>query len=80
MDKEKLEALSFEVGYAKLEAVIRKLESGDLSLDESVALYEEGMQLAHHCGQQLDSVELKVTELLSRAANEIDGAGDSPRI
>ena len=78
MDKEQLESLSFEVGYAKLEAVIKKLESVELTLDESVALYEEGMQLAEHCGHQLDDVELRVSELLTRAAAEIDRTAGKP--
>jgi len=74
MDKEQLRSLSFELGYARLAEVIQKLENGDLTLDESVELYEEGMEIAEHCGQQLDDVELKVTELLSRAAEQMGGA------
>ena len=72
MDKEKIEELSFEDSYARLEQVIEKLEQGDLSLEESVALYEEGMQLAEHCGRELDDAELKVTQLLSAVAADID--------
>jgi exodeoxyribonuclease VII small subunit len=73
MESEKIESLSFEDGYARLEEVIQQLEEGDLSLGESVALYEEGMQLAEHCGRKLDDAELKVTQLLSAVAGEIDG-------
>jgi len=60
-----IETLSFEDSYARLEEVIQRLEQGDLSLEESVALYEEGMSLAQHCGRQLDAAELRVTRLLS---------------
>ena len=72
MDKGKIESFSFEDTYSRLEQVIQKLEEGHLSLDESVNLYEEGMQLAEHCGQQLDDAELKVTQLLSAVAEKID--------
>ena len=65
MDASTIETLSFEDSYARLEQVIQRLETGDLGLEESVRLYEEGMELAEHCGRQLDSAELKVTELLS---------------
>jgi len=60
MDKADIEALSFEDSYTRLEQVIRMLEEGDLTLEESVALYEEGMSLAQHCGRHLDQAELKV--------------------
>lgn len=72
MESGKTESLSFEDGYARLEEVIQQLEGGDLSLDKSVSLYEEGMQLAEHCGRKLDDAELKVTQLLSAVAGEID--------
>lgn len=73
MDAKVLETLSFEDGYDRLEQVIQKLEQGDLSLEESVALFEEGMQLATHCGHKLDDAELKVSALLSAASEMEDG-------
>lgn len=72
MNPKEIESLSFEDSYARLEQVIQKLEAGNLSLDESVALYEEGMRLARHCGRKLDDAELRVTQLLSAVANEMD--------
>ena len=72
MEKEELEALSFEDTYTRLEKFIQKLEEGNLTLEESVSLYEEGMQLARHCDRHLDNAELKVTQLLSAAAEELD--------
>ncbi len=70
MEAKALETLSFEDGYDRLEKVIEKLEQGELSLEESVALFEEGVQLAMHCGHKLDDAELKVSELLSAATLE----------
>ena len=72
MEREQIESLSFEDSYARLEQVIQKLEAGELSLEESVALYEEGIQLAQHCGRKLDDAQLKVTQLLAAVADEVD--------
>ena len=72
MDREKLESASFETTYARLEEIIQRLEEGNLTLDESVNLYEEGMQLAEQCDRQLNDAEMKVTRLLSAAADELD--------
>jgi exodeoxyribonuclease VII small subunit len=72
MNTEKIESLSFEDSYAMLEQVIQKLESGELSLEESVALYEQGIKLAAHCGRKLDDAQLKVTQLLSAVAGKVD--------
>ena len=72
MDKERIESLSFEDSYARLEEVIQKLEAGNLSLEESIALYEEGMRLAEHCGRKLDDAQLRVTKLLSDVAEELE--------
>jgi exodeoxyribonuclease VII small subunit len=55
--------LSFEEAYARLEDIVARLESGELSLDDSVALYEEGQRLARHCGALLDAAELRVQQL-----------------
>lgn len=55
--------LSFEEAYARLEEIVARLESGDLSLDESLALYEEGQRIAQHCGALLDAAELRVQQV-----------------
>lgn len=57
------EKLTFEQAYAQLEEIVSRLESGDLTLEESVTLYERGQQLAKQCGQMLDSAELRVQQL-----------------
>ena len=57
MELSEIEALSFEDSYSRLEQVIERLENGELSLEESVALYEEGMSLAKHCGRHLDRAD-----------------------
>ncbi|NLT74118.1 MAG: exodeoxyribonuclease VII small subunit [Chloroflexi bacterium] len=70
MGTKDIQSLSFEDGYDRLEELIEQLETGTLSLEESVALYEEGVRLAKHCGHKLDDAELRVTELLNDAVEE----------
>ena len=60
--KDKLE--SFENLFRELEATVAKLEAGDLSLDESLALFQRGMELAKKCGGMLDAAELRIKELV----------------
>jgi exodeoxyribonuclease VII small subunit len=58
-----LDELSFEQLYEQLEAVTTSLEGGDLSLDQSVALFEQGMELAKRCQALLGDVEQRVETL-----------------
>lgn len=55
--------LSFEDAFKRLEDIVARLEAGDLSLDESLALYEQGQRLARHCSRLLDAAELRVQQL-----------------
>jgi len=56
--------LSYEEAFKELEDIVRRLEGGGLTLDESIALFERGIKLAEHCGQKLDEAELKVSQLV----------------
>jgi exodeoxyribonuclease VII small subunit len=56
---------SFEAALAELEAVVRQLEEGELSLEESIALYERGQMLSRLCQERLDQAELRVEQLES---------------
>ena len=62
----KIEDLTFEQAFEELEATVAKLEDGDLSLEESLALFERGQRLSAHCSRLLEQAELKVTELVKR--------------
>ena len=59
----KTEDEGFEVIYKRLEESVSKLEEGGLTLDESLALYESGMQLARRCQGLLQQAELRITRL-----------------
>lgn len=62
---------SFEKMFSELEAVVEKLEGGDLTLDESLALFQRGMELAKQCGVMLDTAELRVKELVPNAEGNL---------
>ncbi len=62
--KREWEALSFEEAIERLEAVVERLESYELPLEESIRLFEEGMHLARLCGQRLERVEQQVEILM----------------
>ncbi len=57
---------SFEDLYRELEDTVRKLESGDLPLAESLALFERSTKLAEQCNALLDGAELRVRQLTAR--------------
>lgn len=58
-----LDGLRFEALYERLQGVTARLESGDLSLDDSLALYEEGMRLAQRCQRLLAEAEQRIEVL-----------------
>jgi len=55
--------LSFEQAVGELELTVQRLEGGDLSLTEAIALYERGMRLVQRCNDLLDTAELQVQTL-----------------
>jgi exodeoxyribonuclease VII small subunit len=61
--KKESQQLKFEEAIANLEHVVEQLESGDLSLEDSLAAFEKGVGLVRYCNQRLSEVEKKV-ELL----------------
>ena len=57
---------SFEESLKQLETIVDKLEKGDLPLEESLRLFEEGMKLSAGCKQELDAAEGKVQLLIKQ--------------
>lgn len=55
--------LTFEQAFTELEESVHTLERGDLPLEESLALYERGQELAAYCARLLDEAELKVQQV-----------------
>lgn len=66
--------LSFEAAMAELETIVRRLEGGDVSLEESVALYERGQMLRQYCETQLKAAELRVEQVSVGADGRASGA------
>jgi exodeoxyribonuclease VII small subunit len=61
----------FEKSLVRLEEVVKRLESTDLSLDEAMKLFEEGVKLSHECQKQLEEAEGRVEILLKKADGKI---------
>jgi exodeoxyribonuclease VII small subunit len=55
---------TFESSLAALEKIVRKLEQGDLSLEESLKLFEEGVKLSRECQERLNQAERRIEILL----------------
>lgn len=58
--------ITFEEAYKKLEEIAIKLESPDITLDESIALFDEGMKLSKYCSEVLQRAKQKIEMLESR--------------
>lgn len=54
--------LTYEEAFAQMEMILGRLEAGDLPLEESLALYEQGAALAKLCASMLDEAELRVRQ------------------
>ena len=57
--------LSFEEALRALEDVVRKLESGDVPLDDSITLYERGEELRLHCQARLDAAQARIEKIVA---------------
>jgi len=62
--KKKSEEISFEEHLKKLESIVQQLEEGELTLDESVKLYEEGMSISKLCLDKLNKTKQKIEQLV----------------
>jgi exodeoxyribonuclease VII small subunit len=56
----------FEAAIAELESIVKKLEEGDLPLEQSLALYERGVQLSRFCHARLEDAERRIEVLTDR--------------
>ncbi len=62
----------FESALGRLEEITAKLESGEVSLEESISLYSEGMEIAAYCSEKLAEAEKKITVLQKKNAELIE--------
>jgi exodeoxyribonuclease VII small subunit len=69
-----LKVKDFESALKSLEGIVAQLESGDLTLDRALELFEEGVQVSRFCNSKLEEAERKVEVLIKTA----DGAKEMP--
>lgn len=63
---------SFEESVGRLEEIVRMLENGTATLDESLKLYEEGIALVRICNEKLDSAEKKIKVLTETPSGDVE--------
>ncbi len=65
--------MTFEEAMQRLNEITSQMEKGDLPLEQSIKLYEEGTKLAVNCRKQLEEAQLKITTLQSGTEQDING-------
>ena len=61
------ENMTFEQNMQRLEQIVRAMERGDVALEESLKLFQEGTELVRKCGKLLDEAELQVKKVMTDA-------------
>ena len=77
-----VDKLNYEQAFGELETVVERLGTGDLPLEEALALFEKGQALATHCSELLEQAELKLRQLVPDESGgyvEIDLEGDEEK-
>jgi len=69
---------NFEKSIERLEAVVSRMESGELTLDEALAHYEEGIKLSRFCYQKLTEAEKKIEKLVKKKESGDDAYTTEP--
>lgn len=71
---------SFEQNMQRLEQIVHQLERGEVSLEDSMKLFQEGTELVRSCGKLLDEAELQVKKVMSSAdGTPVEGEFDYDR-
>ena len=58
-----IETMNFETALGELETIVRKLEQGDIPLDDSIKAYERGVALKKHCQSKLKDAQVKIEQI-----------------
>lgn len=61
------QTMIFEANMQRLEQIVRAMERGDVALDESLKLFQEGTELVKNCAKMLDEAELQVKKVMTAA-------------
>ncbi len=70
MSRKKIENLNFEESLSELETIVQRLEQGELNLEESMTLFERGLNLSQNSQVKLQAAEQKVQVLLNNNGND----------
>jgi len=70
-ERARIAALSYDKAFAEFRAVVEKLESGNLPLEESIALFEQGVLLQRRCERMLSEAELRFQRLVESAGGKV---------
>lgn len=70
--KQKKSEKSFEDSYSRLEQILEHLETDEVSLEETIKLYEEGLTLTKQCYDKLSKAELRIKEINKSLKGEIE--------
>lgn len=71
MARKKIENLNFEESLSELETIVQRLEQGELSLEDSMALFERGLNLSHNSQVKLKDAEQKIEILLEQDGKQV---------
>ena len=63
MTEKQTEEVTIEEGLQELDKIVEKLESRDISLEDSFTMYQKGMEVLKHCSQKIDMVEKKMLQM-----------------
>lgn len=69
-----ISGMTFEEALRALEDVVRKLETGEVPLEESISLYERGEQLRRHCQARLDAAQARIEKIVQGPDGKPTGA------
>jgi exodeoxyribonuclease VII small subunit len=75
-----MEEVKFEEALERLEAIVKKMEEGEMTLEESLGAFEEGIKLSRFCSKKLDDIERRVEVLMKEndgvTVGQFTGEGD----
>lgn len=72
MSTKKKEPLSFEEALSRLETIVEELEDESITLDQSIELYEEGIELSRLCTETLEEAELRIKNVAEQQSDNND--------
>ena len=71
-DEVQVDQLNFEAAFKQLEVIVAALETEEKPLEDALALFERGQELARHCAELLDRAELRVKQLSGTTITDFD--------